>query len=83
MSVFLSSHVTLFCPFVSVDLPQLVINNKEEVLIEQQQHCNQERNSRLVQEEAAPLLIKEEQGEDCSSKSLVLTGDQHLYGDFY
>ncbi|XP_025755795.1 uncharacterized protein LOC100699804 isoform X7 [Oreochromis niloticus] len=61
-----------------IDLPQLVINNKEEVLIEQQQHCNQERNSRLVQEEAAPLLIKEEQGEDCSMDTKDQQGTQHV-----
>ncbi|KAL3987845.1 hypothetical protein ACER0C_012163 [Sarotherodon galilaeus] len=62
-----------------IDLPQqLVINNKEKVLIEQQQHCNQERNSRLVQEEAAPLLIKEEQGEDCSMDTKDQQGTQHV-----
>ncbi|XP_005953303.3 zinc finger protein 329, partial [Haplochromis burtoni] len=62
-----------------IDLPQqLVINDKDEALIEQQQHCNQERNSRLVQEEAEPLLIKEEQEEDCSMDTRDQQGTKHV-----
>ncbi|XP_063325708.1 uncharacterized protein LOC134624627 isoform X2 [Pelmatolapia mariae] len=59
-----------------IDLPQNHDCEEEEGL-DEQQVCNQERNSSLDQEDPEPPQVKEEQEELCSSKEVEQLGLKH------
>lgn len=63
---------------VSPELPLQHVCKEEVVLAEQQQLCNQERNSRLNQEKPELPQRKEEQEELCSSQVRLRLENQDL-----